>query len=120
MLLSFCYLAFSTLLRLLAGSRRGDFAKDVEILVLGHQLAVLRRQAGRPKLRPADRAFLAALAPLLPRQVRTGLRLADSSAHVRHLSIRLSRPDFARATGTGRPTVRHFRSRRHGLGSTAR
>jgi putative transposase len=47
---------------------RGDAAKDLEILVLRHQLAVLRRQTPRPKLvEPADRALLAAVSRVLPR-----------------------------------------------------
>jgi hypothetical protein len=57
MFLSFAYLAFSALLKLLLGPRRSEFAKDVELLVLRHQLVVLGRQAGRPSLRPADRAL---------------------------------------------------------------
>jgi putative transposase len=73
MLLSFAYLVISALLRLVIFRRRSDFAKDVELLVLRHQLAVLRRQQPRPALHAADRAFLAAFARLLPPRRRQGL-----------------------------------------------
>jgi hypothetical protein len=69
MLLSFDF-AFSALLRLLVGCRRSEFAKDVELAVLRHQVAVLGRQQPRPSFRPADRAFLAALSLCSSRKSR--------------------------------------------------
>jgi hypothetical protein len=62
MALSFLYLAVRALLGVLVRSRRGVDVKDMELLVLRHELAILRRQVGRPKLGIVDRALLAAAA----------------------------------------------------------
>jgi hypothetical protein len=48
---------------------RSSNFKELEIVVLRHELAVLRRQVSRPALRPSDRAFLAAASRLLPKAV---------------------------------------------------
>ncbi len=55
MLPKLTYLALCRTIQLLALLARGDAVEDLEILVLRHQLAVLRRQAPRPKFEPTDR-----------------------------------------------------------------
>jgi putative transposase len=66
--LSFLYRAFCRVLQLIrrVGGSHTDLA--IEVVVLRHEVAVLRRQVHRPALEPADRAALAGLARLLPRQ----------------------------------------------------
>jgi putative transposase len=70
MAFSFLYLALRALLGAPVRSRRGLHVKDVELLVLRHELEILRRQVVRPELRMADRALLAAAACHLPRSSR--------------------------------------------------
>jgi len=61
------YLVLRRLLELIVLLFRCDEAKELEILVLRHQLAVLQRQVARPELKSADRAVLAALSRAMPR-----------------------------------------------------
>ena len=63
------YRFLASLARLTVRSGR---SKDLEIIVLRHQLAVLRRQIDRPELTDADRSLLAAIAAALARPSRTG------------------------------------------------
>jgi putative transposase len=61
------YLVLCRSFQLLVLLARGDAAKDLEILLLRHQLTVLRRQVSRPRLEPTDLALLAAISRVLPR-----------------------------------------------------
>lgn len=67
MLRSVVYIALQRILQLVSLLLRSADAKELELVVLRHELAVLRRQVHRPALRPADRCFLAAVSRLLPR-----------------------------------------------------
>jgi putative transposase len=65
---SFVYLAVRNLFAPVVLLARSDRSKELEILVLRHELAVLRRQSGRSRIEPADRALLAMLSRALPRR----------------------------------------------------
>jgi putative transposase len=78
MLLRFAYLAFCAILRL--GLCRSDGARrEAELIVLRHELAVLRRTAGRPRLDWADRALFAALIGALRPDRRAGRIVAPAT-----------------------------------------
>jgi hypothetical protein len=64
-----CHLGLCRILGLLRSSRRTKTDKDIEIMVLRHQVRILERQLNvRVAYRPVDRAILTALSRLLPRR----------------------------------------------------
>jgi putative transposase len=64
---SFAYLGFRSLFGLVLLLGRSDRSKELEILVLRHELAIFRRGSRRTRIEPADRALLATLSRALPR-----------------------------------------------------
>jgi len=66
-LVSLCYLVLRHVLRLVVLRCRSHDFKELEIVVLQHELGILRRQTTRPALTTVDRLFLAAASRLLPR-----------------------------------------------------
>ena len=68
MLVSVIYVVVCRLLELIVLVGRGDRTKELEILVLRHELSILRRQVNRPRVEPQDRLLLAAFSRMLPRR----------------------------------------------------
>ena len=79
MALRLIYQMLSKLLSWIVLRSRSDTSKEIELLVLRHQLAVLRRQTRRPRLTWADRALIAALTRLLPTPQRLGLLITPAT-----------------------------------------
>jgi putative transposase len=102
-LIRLVYLAVSRLFALLVMLIRSDASKDVEILVLRPEVAVLRRQVARPKPDWADRAVIAALTRLLPRHLRLHRIVTPGTLLAWHR--RLIKNKWTYPNPTGRPPI---------------
>jgi transposase len=102
-LFSILYLILRGLLRL-AGPEGDSRDREVEILVLRHQLKVLSRKTGRPRLRRLDRVVLAAAARVLPRERWSSFLVGPSTLLRWHRQLARRKWTF-RARGTGRPPL---------------
>ncbi|MEV4454096.1 hypothetical protein AB0K24_54025, partial [Streptomyces mirabilis] len=103
MLLRLPYLAVSSVFALMRLLPMSDADKDIEILTLRHQLAVLQRQIDRRRVTPADRAFLAALLHQVPRARLRQLHLIVSPDTILRLHRNPTRRRHARISRRKRP-----------------
>src|SRR4051794_3363182 len=95
---------FSKLLGWIVLRTRSDTTKDIEILVLRHQLAVLQRRTPRPRMSWTDRALIAALTRLLPRPRRLGLLVTPATILRWHRQL-ITRRWTTQPVRPGRPAI---------------
>jgi len=101
--LSVCYVVLQRVLQFVALLFRSTPFKELEIVVLRHELAVLRRQVRRPAFRSADRLFLAAASRLLPRIMWSSFLVTPATLLRWHRRLVASRWTYARRPG--RPPI---------------
>jgi putative transposase len=101
-ILLLCYWILRRLLELVVLALRSEEAKEIEIVVLRHQLHVLNRQVKRPNLKPHDRALLAAAGRVLPRRRWTSLFVRPETVLRWHRTLVARRWTYPRRMGRPR------------------
>ena len=104
MLVSGLYVVVRRLLEFVVLLGRGDRAKELEILVLRHELSILRRQVSQPRFEPQDRLLLAALSRMLPRHLWNAFSVRPETLLAWHRRLVARRRTHAHARA-GRPPI---------------
>jgi putative transposase len=104
MLPSLLYILTRRMLELVAPRFRSPRSKDLEIVVLRHELAILRRQVARPELSDADRVFLAGASRVLPRRHWSDFFVTPETLLRWHRRLVARRWTYPRR-GRGRPPI---------------
>jgi len=105
---SLFYLVIRTLVRLIVIGdlgQRDEHAKDLEILVLRHQLRVLQRTASPPRLRTIDRVLLAAASRVLPRNRWVAFFVTPATLLRWHRELVRRKWTYHRSGRPGRPPI---------------
>ncbi|MEP7024665.1 MAG: integrase [Actinomycetota bacterium] len=108
MLLKIACLLMRWSFSLIALMFRGDHTRDAELLVLRHENAVLRRNAGRVRYEPGDRAWFTTLTRFIPRRHWAGVfAVTPATLLTWHPKLAAAKYDTSRRRQPGRPpTVR--------------
>jgi len=104
-LFALVYLMLRHVLRLIAGSSNERLSTEVELVVLRHQLKVLKRQVGRPPLRRRDRVFMAAISRVLPRARWSSFLVSPQTLLRWHRELVRRKWTFRRRSTGGRPPI---------------
>ncbi len=105
MLLALVYLLLRRVVRLIAGSSNELMDTEVEVVVLRHQLMVLKRQVGRPRLRRRDRVFMTAISRALPRARWSSFVVSPQTLLRWHRELVRRKWTYARRSAGGRPPI---------------
>ena len=106
MIFSAVYLLVRCLLSCLVALARGEVSRNAELLVLRHENAVLRRQAGRVRYQPGDRLWLAALSRLIPRRRWSEVfAVTPATLLAWHRRLIARKWDYSQRRSPGRPST---------------
>lgn len=105
MLFALVYLLVRRVVRSIAGSSSDKTSTEVELVVLRHQLMVLKRQVGRPRLRRRDRLFMAAISGVLPRGRWSSFLVTPQTLLRWHRELVRRKWTYRRKSVGGRPAI---------------
>jgi hypothetical protein len=110
---SLCYVVIRWVLQLAALRFRSNDFKELEIVVMRHELAIVRRRTRRPPLTWTDRLFLAAVSRLLPRARWRSFLVTPATLLAWHRRLVAKRWTYARPVGRPRPGAQERMSQAH-------
>jgi putative transposase len=104
-LFALVYLLLRRVVRWMAGPSNDRMDNEVEVVVLRHQLMVLKRQVGKPRLRRRDRLFMAAIARTLSRARWSSLVVSPQTLLRWHRELVRRKWTYRRTSAGGRPPI---------------
>jgi putative transposase len=104
-LFALVYMLLRRVVQSIGCSSNEQMSTEVELLVVRHQLMILKRQAGRPRLRRRDRLFMAAISRVLPRARWSTFLVSPQTLLRWHRELVRRKWTFRRRSRGGRPPI---------------